>query len=85
MLALAGGAAGLILARWCLSLILALVPQAIPRLMESSIDGSVLAFTLAASLVTALVFGVGPALALGSVNLQRALQARHEVSSPAPR
>ena len=68
ILAMVGGAAGLLLARWSLSLILALVPQAIPRLMESSIDGSVLTFTVGASLVTALVFGIGPALALGSVN-----------------
>ena len=73
MLAIVGGTAGLLLARWSLALILALVPQAIPRLMESSIDGSVLAFTVAASLVTALVFGVGPALALGRVNPQQAL------------
>jgi putative ABC transport system permease protein len=73
MLAVVGGAAGLLLARWSLSLILALVPQAIPRLMESSIDGSVLAFTVGASLVTALVFGVGPALAVGHVNLHHVL------------
>ncbi len=73
MLALVGGAAGLLVARWSLALILALVPQAIPRLMESSIDGSVLTFTVGASLVTALVFGVGPSFILGRVNLQRAL------------
>ena len=73
MLAMVGGAAGLLVARWSLSLILGLVPQAMPRLMESSIDGSVLTFTLGASIVTALVFGVGPALALGSVNPQYAL------------
>ena len=73
ILATAGGAAGLLLARWSLSLILAVVPEAVPRLMESSIDGSVLAFTVGASLITALAFGVGPALALGRVNPQRAL------------
>jgi putative ABC transport system permease protein len=73
ILATVGGVAGLLLARWSLSLILALVPEAIQRLMESSIDGSVLAFTVGASLITALVFGVGPALALGRVNPQRAL------------
>jgi putative ABC transport system permease protein len=74
ILGLLGGAAGLLLARSGLSLILALVPYAIPRLIESSIDGAVLAFTLGASLVTALVFGVGPALALGTVSLQDALR-----------
>ena len=73
ILATVGGAAGLLLARWSLSLILAVVPEAIPRLMETSIDGSVLAFTVGASLITALAFGVGPALALGRVNPQRAL------------
>jgi putative ABC transport system permease protein len=74
LLALVGGAAGLLLARWGLSLILARLPHAIPRLTESSIDGPVLAFTFGASVVTALLFGVGPSLALGRVNLQHALK-----------
>ena len=47
--------------------------------MESSIDGSVLAFTVAASLITALAFGVGPALALGRVNPQQCAEPRREV------
>jgi putative ABC transport system permease protein len=71
MMAVAGGVAGLVLARWSLRLILAAVPQAIPRLMESSIDGSVLAFTVVVSFVAALVFGIGPALAVGGVNCSR--------------
>jgi putative ABC transport system permease protein len=83
MLALAGGGAGLLLARWSLSLILALVPYAIPRLIESSIDLPVLTFTLGASLVTALVFGVGPALALGTVSPQDALRLGAKPSSSA--
>ena len=74
ILVLVGGAAGLLLARAGLSVILALVPYAIPRLVESSIDGAVLAFTLVAALVTTFIFGVGPALALGRVNLQDALK-----------
>jgi putative ABC transport system permease protein len=73
ILALVGSAAGLIVAGWSISLILALVPQAIPRLMESSIDGQVVAFTVSAALVTALVFGVGPALIAGRVNPQHSL------------
>jgi putative ABC transport system permease protein len=81
ILALAGGAAGLLVANWSLSLIIALVPHAIPRLVESSIDGAVLAFTLGAALVTALVFGAGPAFALGAVKLQDALKVGAKPSS----
>jgi putative ABC transport system permease protein len=73
MLALVGGAAGVLLAYWSLAAILRFVPQAIPRLMESNVDVSVLVFALGASLVTAVVFGVGPAMALGGVNVQQTL------------
>ena len=81
ILALVGGAAGLVLAKAGLSLILTLVPYAIPRLIESSIDGLVLGFTLGVSLVTALMFGVGPAFAVGTVNLQDALKLGSRPSS----
>jgi putative ABC transport system permease protein len=73
LLAAIGGAAGLLLAQWSLSLILGFVPQAMPRLVESSIDGSVLAFTIASTFATALAFGVGPALVIGRANVQQAL------------
>jgi predicted permease len=81
MLALGGGAAGLVVAYWSLSVIFAVVPNAIPRLMESSIDGPVLAFGVVATLVTAFAFGVGPAFALRSVNLQHALNLGSRPSS----
>jgi putative ABC transport system permease protein len=73
ILAIVGGAAGLVIARWSLGAILALVPEAIPRLMQANVDGWVLVFALGASLLTALIFGLGPALTLGGVNLQQAL------------
>lgn len=68
VLALFGGATGLLLARWALGVIVGLMPQAVPRLAESTIDGWVLAFTVGSSLVTVVVFGVGPAAALWKVN-----------------
>jgi putative ABC transport system permease protein len=83
MMAAAGGVAGLLFARWSLQLMLAAVPQAIPRLMESTIDGSVLAFTVAASFIAAVVFGIGPAVAVGGVNLQQALNLGPRSSSSA--
>jgi predicted permease len=79
ILALVAGAAGLLLARAGLSLILTLVPYAIPRLVESSIDGAVMVFTLLASLITTVIFGVGPAL--GRVNLQDVLKLGAKPSS----
>jgi putative ABC transport system permease protein len=81
MLGAGGGVAGLVVAYWSLSLILGAVPDAIPRLMESSIDGSVLAFGLVATLVTAFAFGVGPAFALRGVHLQHALNLGSRPSS----
>jgi predicted permease len=56
----AGGA--LALASWGLSALIALGPADIPRLSEAALDGRVLAATLALSFVTALVFGLAPAL-----------------------
>ena len=63
LLALCGGALGLALA-WCLvQLLVAASPQELPRVQEVSVDLRVLAFTFGVSLVTGLLFGMGPALA----------------------
>ena len=45
VLALAGGAAGLLVARWAIALLTGFGPQAVPRLEGVAIDGRVLAFT----------------------------------------
>ena len=62
LLALAGGAAGLLLAIWGLKLIVALSPADIPRLDHTRVDLPVLAFTLGISLLTGVIFGLVPAL-----------------------
>jgi putative ABC transport system permease protein len=74
VLALAGGAAGLVLARTALAILIRLSPNAVPRLQETGIDGRVLAFTLAVSVGTGILFGFGPALALWCGNLHDALK-----------
>jgi putative ABC transport system permease protein len=57
------GAAGAIaLASWGSSALVALGPADIPRLADTSMDGRVLAATIALSLVTAVVFGLAPAV-----------------------
>ncbi|MFG1690532.1 ABC transporter permease, partial [Gemmatimonadota bacterium] len=61
-LTLLGGAGGLLLARWAVSLLVALNPADVPRLEEVGIDAPVLGFTLLISIVTVLAVGVTPAL-----------------------
>jgi len=62
MLAALGGALGMLFAYLGVDLLLALIPEGIPRLKEIAVDGSVLAFTAAVSLLTGIIFGVAPLL-----------------------
>ncbi len=63
VLALAGGAAAVLLMAGGLRLILTVAPEDVPRMGEVSVDAPVLLFTLGVSLVTGLLFGLVPALA----------------------
>lgn len=63
LLALAGGALGLLLAYAGVRVLVLLNPGGYPFLKEASIDGAVLLYTLLLSLATAVVFGMAPALA----------------------
>ena len=62
MLALAGGALGIALARWGVPPLIAAVPEDVPRTAGIHVDGRVLLFTGIVSLLTGIVFGLGPAL-----------------------
>lgn len=74
LLALAGGAAGLLLAFWGVELLLALNPGRIHRLQQATLDGRVLAWTAAVSLLTGVVFGLAPALQASKVGLNETLK-----------
>jgi putative ABC transport system permease protein len=60
-LALMGGAAGLVIAKWALYLVRTINPGNIPRLEDITINGAVLAFTLGISVATGVLFGLAPA------------------------
>ncbi len=74
LLALAGGAGGLVLALLGERALLALHPATLPRVQEMGLDVGVLAFTLALSVVTALIFGLAPAFGASRPDLNRALK-----------
>jgi putative ABC transport system permease protein len=73
LLALAGGALGVALARGAMALVRWLGPASIPRLAEAHLDGRVLLFALAVSIVTGVLFGVAPALQVAGRSLNGAL------------
>ncbi len=68
LLALLGGAAGLGIAYWGLSGLLAIVPAELPTYTAITISGPVLGFTLGIALLTGLVFGLAPALRVSAFN-----------------
>jgi putative ABC transport system permease protein len=85
MLAVAGGLAGLILAQWGIDLFAATVgkPDG-AEWITFAIDGRVVTFALAASLATALVFGLAPALGGTRIDLRGVLQGDAGASGPRP-
>jgi predicted permease len=74
MLALAGGALGLVTAYWGTGLALKALPDALPRVNEIKVDADVLLFTLIASIITGVVFGLAPALQASNPNLNETLK-----------
>jgi len=74
LLALAGGAAGLLLGAACIRPLLAMSPIQLDRLAQPGIDWRVLAFTLLVSLASGVVFGLVPALQPARRNLHEPLK-----------
>ena len=76
VLALAGGAAGTLLAYWASRGVSAFGTSAfpVPVDFEVSLDPAVLAFALAISLLTAVLFGIAPAWSASRVDLVSALK-----------
>ena len=72
LLSVAGGVLGVLLASWLMSLVPALVPGLSE--MNLRLDGRVLLFTTAISLLTALIFGLAPALRAAKCDLAAVLK-----------
>ncbi|HXO28583.1 MAG TPA: ABC transporter permease [Thermoanaerobaculia bacterium] len=74
LLALAGGALGLVLAAWGVRLTAHMNIAKLPRLDEVSIDANVLLFTLAVTVLTGVLFGFAPAFQALRGNLLHSLK-----------
>ncbi len=62
LLAVLGGAAGLVSCVWLVDAIVRILPQGVPRADAIAVDPRVVAVTVAVSLLTGVVFGLVPAL-----------------------
>jgi putative ABC transport system permease protein len=78
MLALVGGAIGLLLASWGVEYLAGGLPEylanANPRVAMLKIDATALGFTIALSMLTSFLFGLIPALRLSKIDLNEALK-----------
>jgi predicted permease len=74
LIAVLGGVAGLAVAKWGISALLALGPKGIPRMHMISLDWRTFAFTLTAAVLTGALFGLAPALQVSRVNLNESLK-----------
>jgi putative ABC transport system permease protein len=85
LLAVVGGAVGLLLAIWSLDLLVSLKPANLPRLAEIGVNRTVFLFTLAVSVVTGLLFGVAPALQVSKMDLNEGLKESSRGGTDSPR
>ena len=74
MLAIVGGALGLILASFTLTLIQRTNPGSLPRASEIRMDWRVLGFTLAVSLLTGVLFGIAPFIHVSAIRVYETLK-----------
>lgn len=74
VLALAGGAGGLLLALWSMDLLKALLPAEVPRAADIRIDAGVMIFALAITAAAGVLFGLMPAWRAGRMNMNEAIK-----------
>jgi predicted permease len=74
LLALMAGGLGLFIASWGIRILIRFSPPNLPHLDSIAIDGRVLAFTIVVSLLTAMLFGLAPALKVSQVHPGSALK-----------
>ena len=74
LIAIVGGLLGILFAFWGTKAILALAPHSLPRVSAVHLDLRVLLFSLVITLISALVFGIAPAVTASKTNLVSSLK-----------
>lgn len=74
LLSLLGAGLAALLSSWSVEALQSVIPSSIPRADRIAVDGGVLAFTLGLSILTAILFGLAPALAASGTDLTESLK-----------
>ena len=74
LLAAAGGALGVLLAYWLVGTLAGAIPDDLYRVGEIDIDVATLLFTLGVTMITALTFGLAPAMRASNIQLTGSLK-----------
>jgi putative ABC transport system permease protein len=85
LLALGGGALGLLTAGWAVALLIAVIPEGVPRVGEIAIDARVGAASVVISLLSALLFGLVPSLQASRADASAVLRESGDRASTAGR
>jgi len=84
ILAVAGGAIGVLLAMWGVEGLRALGPDSVPRIQEATINAQALGFTAALSVLTSVLFGLVPAWQASQSDVNQALKNTGRSGATAP-
>ncbi|HEY4742498.1 MAG TPA: ABC transporter permease [Candidatus Acidoferrales bacterium] len=74
LLSIFGGVIGLVIAKWGLKLVMAIVPANLPRIENISVNLFVLLFAFGASIAVGILFGLAPAVKSSNADLQISLK-----------
>ncbi len=74
LLAAIGGVAGVLLGVWAIDGLLSLAPESMPRLNEVRLEPGVLAFASLVTLLTGVIFGLGPAIQSARAGVTQSLK-----------
>jgi putative ABC transport system permease protein len=74
LLAVLGGAVGLLLSVWGVTLLKSFIPENISQVKAIAVDARVLGFTILVTMLTGLVFGLAPAAQASRFNLNETLK-----------
>jgi predicted permease len=83
LLSLVGGVLGLVFAKWGINLVLAAMPQTLPRTESIGVNASVLLFAFGVSIAVGILFGLAPALKASKIDLLASLKEGGRASTSA--